>query len=277
MEEGIATEGVSGGESGGSIGSGLPDMSGGNSFPAQQTQPQQARMNPAWDPVLKAIPESLHGNITPHLTKWDQGVQQRFQQVHSQYAPYRSFIDNGVDADQLQQAYQIYQAINDSPQEVWQALGQAHGYLEAQQEQGQTGSGYNGNDSEAPLDPRYQRLEEGFNTMAQILLRENQTKQEAAEDSRLDQELNGLRQKYGDYDERYVLSLMEHGASGEQAVQEYQKFVNGILTQQNRPRAPRVMGSRGGVPSQVVDVTKMNPKQTRNLVAEYLRAAQQNG
>ena len=71
---------------------------------------------------------------------------------------------------------------------------------------------------------------------------------------------------------------MQGGMSAEQAVQQFLNVKNEMLQNNPRPFAPGVLGSASGngtgIPSNAIDPTKLNGKETRNLVVEMLRAAQ---
>jgi hypothetical protein len=87
----------------------------------------QVADNPAWSDFLSGFPASMHDQIKPHLTKWDQGVNQRIEQVHSEWADFKPYKDAGISREVLDQAYGIFQALNENPQEVYRILGETYG------------------------------------------------------------------------------------------------------------------------------------------------------
>lgn len=232
--------------------------------------------NPAWNDVLSIIPEDLHSQVTPHFQQWDQGVQQRFQQVHSQYDQYKDFVDNEVNPEHLRMGLGLLQAIEQNPRDVYEALAQQFNL--GQQEQGEAGKdvpeGYENLPPEV-ID-RIRQLESGYETVAQQMMNQRQQEAERSEDVILERTMADLKNRYGNFDEQYVLAHMLNGTKPDEAVAAYQSLVEQVIAENNRPKPPRILGSGSLVPGeQRVDVTKMNPGQTRDLVTEMLKAAAQ--
>lgn len=243
-------------------------------FDGGQVQGDAPGPNPAWNDVLSVIPAEYHEKITPHFQQWDQSAQQRIEQVNSRvkdFEPYQPFVEHGIDPSELENGLRLLYEINNNPQGVWDALGKAYNLA------GESGgAGASGEDPEPQYqDPRFGDLQQGLELVSQIVLNEQQAKVAAQADVELDRELSDLKSKHGDYDERYVLAMMQSGMSGEQAIQSYQGLRNNLLQNNPRPFAPNVMGSSGGgtgYPSQAIDPTKLSPKDTRSLVAQMLAA-----
>lgn len=84
---------------------------------AEETNSETTK-NPAWDPILSLIPEQLHQQVIPHLSKTDKHV----QQLQQTYAPYKQFIDQGITADVIHQGLTIGQAIASNPQAVYDQM-----------------------------------------------------------------------------------------------------------------------------------------------------------
>lgn len=229
--------------------------------------------NPAWGELLNVLPSQLHGVVKPHLQKWDQGVQQRFQQVHSQYEPWQGIADQGVTPDDVMQALGILQTINDDPQRVYEALAEHLGV--GADEQGGAGEEEEFSGNEEYQDPRYDELQGQFQNMAQIMLAQHEQAVAEEEDQALDSHLSELTEKFGEYDERYVLAMMDTGMSGEDAVQQYQQLISQTAGQINRPPAPKILNPGGGLPSQAVNPSELTDKGRRDLVAQMLSAAAQ--
>ena len=232
--------------------------------------------NPAWGEALSAVPEQFHPHLTEHFQKWDQSAQQRVEQANqsvAQFEPFKPFIENGISPEDLEQGLQLMYQINQDPKAVYEALGQAYNLTPAQVEAVIEGEGEEGQNPQA-FDPRYDQLQEGLDLVANTLLQQEQAKISAQADAELDTELKGLREKFGDFDEHYVLSLVANGATMEQAAQKYQTLTQNILQQNPRPFAPNVMGNSGGgtgLPSQAIDPTKLSDQDRRALVAQMLK------
>lgn len=260
--------------------------------PQGQTAPDNSgqqgtgqNLNPAWNELLGVIPEQLQPQVTPHLQKWDQNFQQQVSQVHSQYEPWKPFIDGGVQPQDVDFALGLMQAISTNPQEVMTALQE---WMNGE-EGGEEGEYYDEQGQNYPpqsqdLDglpdisqhPAYQELESAVQTMAEILLGQREEEQSVQAEQELDQELNQLKEQYGEFDERYVLGLAmnDENISLEDAVKEFHSLQENILSGKRQP-GPPVLGSGGASPGSNLDTSKMNPKDTRALVAQMLQQAQQ--
>lgn len=244
-------------------------------------QGESSGINPAWNEVLSYIPEDAHSKVLPHLQNWDKNFSNKLQEVHSTYAPYKQFQEAGIDAGQMQVALGVLRAIQEDPETVYKQLAATYNFG-AEQEQGEPDSNLPPGFDNMPPEfmNQFQQLQQGYDTLAQIILGQQQqqteAQQQAQEDAALDQEINGLKQKYGDFDERFVLAQMMAGASGEEAIQAYNGLVEQVMQNNNRPRPPKLLGSGSAVPgSNGVDPRKLDSKGTKDLVQQMLAAAAQ--
>lgn len=232
-------------------------------------------INPAWNDVLNVVPEDIRGQVTPHLQQWDRNYS-NLQQEHSRLSPFKSFADQGISVEQLHNGYGLMQAIQQNPREVYEALAQSFGLGESQ---GQDGPEVP--DDLAGLPPeviaKIQRLESGYELLAQARLEETSKQQQAQQDAELDRTVANLKSQFGDFDESYVLAQMYSGHSPEDAVKAYNTLVENVLANHNRPKPPKIMGAGGSqIPGERrLDVTKLDSGGTKNLVADMLRAAAQ--
>lgn len=242
--------------------------------------------NPAWNDVLSILPEQFHGVVTPHFQKWDQAAQQRIESVNSQlqsFEPYKPFVEHGITSEEIEQGLRLMFEINNNPQNVYDALAKAYNFGQQANPPvaNPNGSEKDEDNEENPLANVPPEILEKLNgqegmlkAVAQIVLNDAKAKQDAQEDKKLDTELNSLKERIGDYDERYVLSLMQNGMSADEAGDAFVALKQSFA--QNRPFAPTVLGnSQGGsgLPSNAIDPTKLSNKETRSLVAQMLEAA----
>jgi hypothetical protein len=234
-----------------------------------------AQDNPAWQPFLEILPDSLHETVRPVLQDWDRNVQSRYETIQQQYAPYEQFRADNIDPGELAYSYQVVQALNENPAEVIRTMAEFFGIELTPQQQAQaaavaTNPVTPGDTESYEVDPRIQQLEQGFQTLAAMAL-QNQSQAEARQaDIQLDQTLTELKQQHGDFDEKIVLSYMLSGQSPEQAVIAYKELESQILAGANRPPAPRVMGGGGGIPSDRVNPATMSDAERRALVTNML-------
>lgn len=251
--------------------------------------------NPAWGDFLSAIPEGMHEMVRPHLREWDKGVQARIDAVHGEYADFKPFKEAGVSRDVLEQAYGIYDAINTDPRRVYDILAETYGYnvanaaVTASQQNAPQGLQQNAQNQQSEstaeyelgqggqFNPEIARLQQTVETMAQIMLAQNQTAENAKADAALDSELAAARAKHGDFDEQYVLAYMQNGMTADQAAQQFINARNEILASHNRPQAPNVISGAGALPSQQINPAGLNKKDTLSLVANMMKAANQQG
>ena len=228
--------------------------------------------NPAWNDVLSLIPETLHEQITPHFQKWDQSAQSRIEGVKGQYADYEPFLEHGITPDQLQQGLQLMHEMVNNPRTIYDALVDSYGYGNEQPNNEEV-------EELSPQDNELQQLRQGFDLLAQAHLDQQNAKEAAEADAALEQSIKDAKTKHGDFDEDYVLTHMMNGKSIDEAIQTYQALTERIIQSNPRPFAPSIMsansGSGVGLPSQATDVTKLDGNETRSLVAEMLRQAQQ--
>lgn len=260
----------------------------------QETETQQTGGNPAWDDMLGKIPPALHPAITPYLQDWDKN----YQDVTTKYSPYKEFVDNNVAPQTLNEALQFVQYAQQNPRAIYDALVQNFGEQWGINGQGQTQEVPNptgqspqevdlSNPFEGDFDiekhPVVQQLREQLqqvagntDTLARAYMAEREAEQQAQINQQIDQELAGLKEKYGNYDEQYVFSLAATGKySLEQAVQQYKQMEQNVLANaQPSPGslAPRVMSPTGGMPSQRVDVTKLGDKDARSLAVQLAQS-----
>lgn len=249
----------------------------------------QDNINPAWNDVLGLIPETLHSQITPHFSKWDKGVQERFQQVHSQYEPYKAyqtFVESQISPDDLRMGYGLLQAVYQKPQEVIQAIQQTFNLTPQQtqallEQQGEAEDEENV-DPYANIPPQFMeefmRVKQQADINSRILLQQRDAQLQQQQSDLLDQAINGLKAQYGNFDdqtERVILSrAAQMNGDLEGAAREVFNLIEAQLAARNRPTPPKLLGQNSGpIPENHVDPRKLNDRDTKNLVAEMLKHA----
>ena len=234
--------------------------------PTTASEPQETQA--PWAKYLEGIPSSLHPVVEQNYRKWDSDVTQRFQKVHSEYEPlkgYTPFVEAGYDP---QQVHTLVEALNNDPRQIYDAL--VAQFADEWGLNGQTPEqGQEDNEEFPEFDPKVQELKSTVDLMADIMLEQHRKEQAALEDAQLDAYLGALREKHGDYDETIVLGLMNSGMSGEDAVARYQA----VLSNQNRPPAPRLLGSGGGIPTEQVKLD--TPQARKQVIAQMLANAKE--
>jgi len=232
-----------------------------------------AQDNPAWQPFLDILPDSLHETVRPVLQDWDRNVQSRYETIQQEYAPYQQFREQNIDPEELAYSHQVVQALNENPAEVIRTMAEFFGIelTPQQQAQAQAVAAQTPVDTESlEVDPRIAQLEQGFQTLAAMALEQRSQAEVRQADIQLETTLNELRQQHGDFDEKVVLSYMLSGQTAEQAVAAYKNLESHILSGANRPPAPRVMGGGGGIVNDKVNPAAMSDAERRALVTNML-------
>lgn len=256
----------------------VPEVQGSVEAPTTDTPVEQQSNGNPWDSYLEPLPESVRPLVEPAFKSWDAEVTKRFQSLHSEYEPYKSFIDE-YEPDAIGQALSIMQQLESDPASVIAAIQNAYG-LNAEQgtadspaEPAQTDTPASDDD---PYSARFSQMEEMLGALAQALLGEQEQKQQAAEEQQLEQVLTDLKTKHGDYDEVYVLTLMAQGMDPEAAVQQFQSTVGQYAQQLNAPnaQAPQVVPANGGYPTNPITPEDLSSeKATKDLIVQMLQAA----
>jgi hypothetical protein len=256
----------------------IEQPSGGEVQGIESTGDNSPGLNPAWEPVLSLLPEQFHNVVTPHFQQWDQAAQSKIEAANSslkEFEPFKPLLEHGISFDEVTNGLRLAYEINNNPENVYKALVEAYKFGQQPETPNEDNEGESDLIAKLPPELQSQLGQQGdlLKTVAQIVLNDAQAKQQATADKELDDELNSLREKIGDYDERYVLSLMQGGMSAEEAGQAFVELKQSF--NQSRPFAPTVLGGSGGsgIPSNAIDPTKLSSKDTRSLVAQMLEQA----
>lgn len=249
-------------------------MGGPEDDPTPSDMPLVAGGNPAWNDVLQHIPEDKRGEVVPKLQEWDKN----FQDVQSKLAPWKEFIDRGVDPDTADLGVNVLNTIENNPQAAYEAIGKHLGIStqqakeavedlqEDQKAAAQAGSGI--------TSEQYESLKKQSDAMAQIIIANRQQEEITAEEQQLDQELTALKKEKGDFPEQEIIYRMMHGdMSAQDAYDDYVKFEEDLFKQ--RRQAPRVLSGGGMIPQPKVNVNELDRKGTKDHVAQLLINAQQ--
>jgi hypothetical protein len=251
------------------------DLNGGYTGGDGGPQGEGGQGNPAWQPFLEAVPQELHQKITPLLQDWDKGVNDRFQKVHSEYEPWKPIIGAAGDPQTAQFALNLLDAMYNNPQAIYDALKSKYNFdgseaNESQQNQGNGNGQGQGGPTQEPWESRYNQLQQQNAQIAEYLLNQKQAELAAQQDHALEQELSAAKAKHGEFDERYVLALMQSGASAEQAVQQFHQFRE--ETAKNYTPKPLIMGGGGSYPGGNFNPAKASDGQVSDLVVQMLQA-----
>lgn len=277
------TEGSQGNEGGGNE----PSVEGGfapsPNEPATSSQENEGQEDPdsLANPFLSNIPEADKPIVAKYIKDWDAGVTKKFQEIHSQYQPYKEL---GAPVEDLQTAYNIYQQLNSDPKAFYEALADALGDELEQGQQGTTPQQVQQNPAFQGLPPEFQaefqQTRKAVEAMAQYILDQQNQTQQQREDQELDSYLSQLKEKHGEFDEEFVLTKMyTSNMDGEQAIQAWKESLQNWVNQsggQQQSNGFKPLTNRGGgsVPmDEDKKVTELSRKETKSLVADIMRQA----
>lgn len=167
----------------------------------------QPSVNPAWSELLEQVPQGFHELITPHLKKWDQGVQEQFreraererqyQEQLKQFEPYNELIQ-GTPPEQIKAARVLLDQLAADPKAFYERLGEHYGFTGQQMKQVMDNAQQAREDDEEDYgqqvveDPRLLTLEQQQQQIVQYMQQQEAERMRQAADSEIEQELNEL-------------------------------------------------------------------------------------
>lgn len=259
----------------------------------QVVDTQEPSGNPKWQPILDVLPEELHGLIKPQLAEWDKGINQKFQEIHSKYDPYKQYLENKVDPELIEQGLYLIQEFNNNPADIVKQAIEAFGLdfvekaaIEAQQkaQQTQPDSYWDADDDDTTQvditqHPQFKALADQVQKFTETAAQQQEREASEKAAKEFEQYLGKLEQDNGAFDKMYVSALISQGMDGEQAVKQYHDTVNQAAAKlagngQQQAAPPVVMGGYGttgsGLPDQPVQFGSMKNNDLNDLVAQIL-------
>lgn len=240
--------------------------------------------NPAWSELLQELPQELHEKVTPHLQKWDSNFTEQVQKVHSEYEPFKKFKDQGFDPDRLDFGARIVSALESDPKMVYEALQTYYNFNEepgANSGQGQGEEPPSGTDPYAQYDSRFKDIERKNDLMAQALFQQQRDRELADEEQALETEFSEAKEKFKERgnltqdDEQLIVGMLmaDENLSVEQAMGQYYDRLDAYAKsiKEQLPK-PMVLGSGGGLPGTSKKPNELSNSETKNLVADILKA-----
>lgn len=265
------------------------------------TQPTTEGINPAWQGLLGAIPESLHGIIIPHLKQWDTNfnneVQKRVTEAVAPYEPYKVLVDNKVPMERIDETLRFVYTLENDPEQTVKNLAE-HFKVEFQEA---APAGQHQHDDDDPFSfdedsdmkiedhplvkqllEQSQRLQEEFD--AQKEERQNETALQQF--SREIDEFLSSKEEYKVIPKELLIAYMSQDATPEEAAEKVMGLVKSQITipgstnqQQLTQTPPTLMGGDGaagsGLPDNALNPGSMTKGDTTDLVTKMLEAAAQ--
>lgn len=222
-----------------------------------------------WNDVVGALPEDRRSELAGSI-----------KSRMDSYAPLKQWEElqkSGVDPQFVGTAIDLYRTIENNPRATYDAIGKYLGISpqEAQQvvQQIQEDDG----EDEDPRDARMNRLQQQYDTMAQLMVaqrqQETQQKMVASEEAKLERELKALEAKHGaeNVNQReIIMRMLQFDMTAEQAFEDFESLASGI--RQRRPSPMVMSGSNGSsVPRQTIDPKTLSRADTKSLVVQMLQ------
>lgn len=253
-----------------------------------QGSEQSSGINPAWSPMLEALPTQLHHLVTPHLTQWDKNFQTEVQKAQQAYEPWKPLAESGISPEI---AHGILNLMNTNPQALVENMINYYGLDLGQGQQNPEGT------PNSPLDvldldqiqdpnaqqqfditqhPQFQQLQLQVQQFQDYFAQQEQQKIQERANAEIDAEIAEIKKAHPDVDEKALIMFAANTPGIENMQQAYDSMVaynQQVL--QSRPTlgAPPVLAPGGGTPAApTADVAHMDRKDTRNLVAQLLEA-----
>lgn len=252
--------------------------------PVETTGPETESVggfNPAWEPIKEKLGDPAFELIQSELSKWDQGVNKRFETINSEYAPYK---DLGS-PEELLNYKSIVQQMDENPLAVYEALGnflKENGQLEEAATVQDATDEFTASLNDEEVDPRIAQLEQGQEAIREFLERQQEMEIQAQAEQELSQEIEQI-QKERNYSQEDMQEILRQAAflSSQSdnvvplsvAADQFDALRERILT---TPRpgdsAPRLLPTSGGTPSSAINksVGELSRNETQDLIAAFL-------
>lgn len=221
--------------------------------------------NPSLAELYDVLPKSLHSLVEPVVTKWQQGIDQEFESI----APYRRFVEAGIDPDIIGASLELAQQISTNPKAIYDELAERYGWKQAQEMMQQavdTANAVKATESDdflvdpdvmgEELNPEIAALKAEIEAMRSEREAEKEAAQEANYEYEISTSMDVLAEEYGDFDQEAVLRramiLADEYPDAEipqligAAYEQYNNELDRMRAQIGATkRAPRVAGGTG--------------------------------
>lgn len=261
-----------------------------------QADASEGGINPVWDPIRQELGMQFE-TIKPHLLEIDKGFNQGITKANEKYTPWKTFDEQGITPDAINQSFAVLQKLNDSPEEVYAALGQflqENGRLpkNAQEAEQALEDADGGDEFETPEQQELRELREQ-QAQFQQYIQAQQNEQHIAQlnakaEQEVAQEYDAFEKAHPDLTDAEKQAIYEkhflYAQAGpdkmrplEAVYEEISRLKNSFLsTPRPNDLAPRLPGAGGGVPTgQRKDPSEFSREESQDALAAFLMAAQE--
>lgn len=264
--------------------------------PTQEPQSQEFSGHPAWKPFEEALGPIHYRSIEPHLRSMNQAFESKIAATNKSLEPWKSFIDEGVDPQELVFTRQLANEINTDPMGFYtklEAYLRQTGQLEAAAQVAQAAEQTAGAEADPDEDPRIAQLQgqleqllaqqgEAQQQQIQWIQQQQYEQQVAGELSNLENEVQALKAK--GVDDRTIRGVLDRaelhhfrGGKPRPLAEVHAELVQEQQFIRNQPQAvdsaPRLPGVSGGAPQPGgVDLSTASRSQSVDTLAALISA-----
>lgn len=242
--------------------------------------------NPAWEPIKEKLGDAAFQLIQPELSKWDQGVNKRFETLNEQFAPYKEL---GT-PEELTNYKNIIEQMDSNPEAMYEALGnflQENGRMPSKAEAQEIADEIDEEAETSEIDPRLEELAKGQEQIRQFLEAQQEAEIQAQAEAELNAEIADLESSRGyskdDMQEiirtaAFLSSQSDKVVPLSVAADQFDALRERILT---TPRpgdsAPKLLPTSGGNAAATLNksVGSLSRNETQDLISAYLSQSNQ--
>lgn len=244
----------------------------------------QTSGNPAWNELLSAVPQEFHPHLTKGFETWDKGVQNRFQKVQQQYAPYKELAELKVDPSEINEAMQFRHLLQTQPEEVFKWMQEQYKFGAPVSQGQEEEESLELDENEAFFkDPRYQEVANKAAFAEQAVRQYNQQAAQNIANQQVETETKQVQDKFPGLDivdvATYAMGIAQQSGKMPnlmEAAERMSKYVPEPPVARVSDGAPPVIGGNKGLPSATPpNYGAMTSDQRSAYVAELMKAQSQ--